>query len=86
MLLNEFLKEHRKVQELEAKIAQQQRDFESTTVQQQKDLQLGFPQEEAEIHALASQLQKVEQRGSKRFESMNPDSQPIRERGVCLLF
>jgi hypothetical protein len=27
MLLNEFLKEHRKVQELEATIAQQQKDF-----------------------------------------------------------
>jgi hypothetical protein len=27
MLLNEFLKEHRKVQELEARLAQQQRDF-----------------------------------------------------------
>ena len=27
MLLNEFLKEHRKVQELEARIAQQQKEF-----------------------------------------------------------
>jgi Chaperone of endosialidase len=34
MLLNEFLKEHRKVQELEATIAQQQKDF----AQQQKEI------------------------------------------------
>jgi hypothetical protein len=29
MLLNEFLKEHRKVQDLEATVAQQQKSFES---------------------------------------------------------
>jgi hypothetical protein len=34
MLLNEFLKEHRKVQELEANAAQQQRNF----VEQQKQI------------------------------------------------
>jgi len=40
MLLNEFLKEHRKVEELEAAAAQQQKDFEATTTQQQKEIQL----------------------------------------------
>jgi len=44
MLLNEFLKEHRKVQELETNAADQQRNF----VQQQK-----------QINALAAALQKV---------------------------
>ena len=34
LVLNEFLKEHRKVQELEAAIAQQQKDF----AQQQKEI------------------------------------------------
>jgi hypothetical protein len=29
MLLNEFLKEHRKVENLEATVAQQQKDFEA---------------------------------------------------------
>jgi hypothetical protein len=48
MLLNEFLKEHRKVQELEATVAQQQKDFRATTAQQQK-----------EIEALSAGLQKV---------------------------
>jgi trimeric autotransporter adhesin len=45
MLLNEFLKEHRKIEEQdcrlqtqEATIAQQQRDFQSTIAQQQKEI------------------------------------------------
>jgi septal ring factor EnvC (AmiA/AmiB activator) len=55
MLLNEFLKEHRKVQELEstvakqgAAIAQQQKDFEANTAHQQE-----------QIEALTGGLQKV---------------------------
>ena len=31
MLLNEFLKEHRKVEELESAMAQQRKDFEAAT-------------------------------------------------------
>ena len=31
MLLNEFVKEHRKVEEQEAKIVQQRKDFQATT-------------------------------------------------------
>jgi trimeric autotransporter adhesin len=48
MLLNEFLKEHRKVQELEATVAQQQKSFQSKLAEQDK-----------QIEALASGLQKV---------------------------
>ncbi len=48
MLLNEFLKEHRRVQELEATIAQQQKDF-----------QFKFGEQEKQIEALASGLQRV---------------------------
>jgi hypothetical protein len=44
MLLNEFLKEHRKVQELEATVAHQQKSF---------------ARQQAQIEALASGLQKV---------------------------
>ena len=36
MLLNEFLKEHRKVQELEAKAARQQKQIEALTAGLQK--------------------------------------------------
>jgi hypothetical protein len=46
MLLNEFLKEHRKVQELEANAAQQQRQIEALTAGLQKvsaQLELGKP-------------------------------------------
>jgi hypothetical protein len=48
MLLNEFLKEHRKVQELQATIAKQQKDFQATASHQQK-----------QIEALTMGLQKV---------------------------
>ena len=48
MLLNEFLKEHKKVQEQGATIAQQRRDFEVAIAKQQK-----------QIEALTAALQKV---------------------------
>jgi uncharacterized protein YeeX (DUF496 family) len=48
MMLNEFLKEHRKVEELKATVAQQKNDFESRLAEQQK-----------QINALALGLQKV---------------------------
>jgi uncharacterized coiled-coil protein SlyX len=48
MLLNEFLKEHRKIQELEATVAKQQKDFQATATHQQK-----------QIEALTEGLQKV---------------------------
>jgi hypothetical protein len=51
MLLNEFLKEHRKVQELEAAIAQQQKDF----AQQQKEIRALA----ASLKEQALQVQKV---------------------------
>ena len=48
MLLNEFLKEHKKVQEQGATIIQQRKDFEAALAQQQK-----------QIEALTAGLQKV---------------------------
>jgi hypothetical protein len=48
MLLNEFLKEHGKVQQLEATVAQQRKRFESSLAEQ-----------EAKIKALTSGLQQV---------------------------
>jgi septal ring factor EnvC (AmiA/AmiB activator) len=62
MLLNEFLKEHRNVQELKAAVAKQ----EMTIAQQQKEFQSTVTQQQKEIRALtaslkeqASQIQKV---------------------------
>ena len=40
MLLNEFLKEHRRVEELKSAMAQQRKDFEAAIVQQQKQPRL----------------------------------------------
>ena len=39
MLLNEFLKEHRKVEELEVKLAQQQKDFTARFEEQDAKIQ-----------------------------------------------
>jgi len=47
-LLNEFLKEHKKVQEQETTIAQLKKDLQSTAASQQK-----------QIEALTASLQKV---------------------------
>ena len=73
MLLNEFLKEHRKVEEQEATItqlkssaskqeatvAQQQKDFQSTVAKLQKDFQLTAAHQQKQIEALTAGLQKV---------------------------
>ena len=55
MLLNEFLKEHKKVAEQQATIA----ELKSTVAQQQKTFQSRLAQQEKQIEALASGLQKV---------------------------
>jgi hypothetical protein len=62
MLLNEFLKEHREVQDLKAAAVKQEAtiaDLESTVVNQEKDFQLKFAKQEKQIEALTLGLQKV---------------------------
>src|SRR5205814_8317625 len=39
MLLNEFLKEHQKVEKLECTVAKQEKDFKATVAQQQKQIE-----------------------------------------------
>jgi hypothetical protein len=75
MLLNEFLKEHHKVAELEGTIAQQQKDFQSALALQKKDLQASIAEQQDEIKSLAvglkeqgDQLRKV----SNQFEINKP--------------
>jgi hypothetical protein len=63
MLLNEFLKEHRRVQELEATVAQQKRDSEAIAVRQQK-----------QIEALTAGLQKV----SAQLELNKPAARTVK--------
>jgi Chaperone of endosialidase len=57
MLLNEFLKEHRKVEELEATLANQQENFQSTTQRQQREIEAVT----ASLKQQALQIQKVSQ-------------------------
>jgi uncharacterized coiled-coil protein SlyX len=76
MLLNEFLKEHRRVEEQEAAIAdlrsamaQQRKDFETAMAQQQKQLQALT----ASLKEQASQIQKV----SAQIEVSTPTPQTV---------
>ena len=55
MLLNEFLKEHRKVQELEATITK----LKSSVAQHKKEFQVTVAQQQKQIEALTAGLQKV---------------------------
>ena len=66
MLLNEFLKEHRRVREQEATIAQQRQDFEAAIAQQRKDfeatitkLEKGIETVTVRLNEQAAQIQKV---------------------------
>ena len=55
MLLNEFLKEHRKVQELEMNAGQQQKHFESALAKQETTIE----KQQKQIEALTATVQKV---------------------------
>jgi len=62
MLLNEFLKEYRKVQEQNSKIQQQEAtitELKSTVAQQQKDFQATAAHQQKQIEAVTAGLQKV---------------------------
>jgi len=62
MLLNEFIKEHRTVQEQEATIVQLKKDFQATAARQQE-----------QIEALTAGLQRV----SAQVEMSRPASQMV---------
>ena len=55
MLLNEFLKEHKSVQDQGAAIARRREEFETVLAEQQKDIETLT----ATVRAQASQIQKV---------------------------
>jgi len=69
MLLNEFLKEHRKIEEQEATITQ----LKSTVAQQQKEFQFTATRQQEQIAALSAGLQKV----SAQFALKKPVSQTV---------
>jgi len=66
MLLNEFLKEHHKVEELEATVAQQRKDFKAAIAKLEETLT-------AQLKEHAAQIQKV----SAQLETSNPASQVV---------
>jgi hypothetical protein len=69
MLLNEFLKEHRKVQEQEATITQ----LKSTVAQQNQNFQATFAQLTARLEQQEAQIQKV----STQLEASKPAAQVV---------
>jgi O-acetylhomoserine/O-acetylserine sulfhydrylase-like pyridoxal-dependent enzyme len=69
MLLNEFLKERRKVQQLEASVAQMQKDSQSTSALQQKEIMALT----ATLRDHASQIQKV----SEQLELSKPSPRTV---------
>ena len=69
MLLNEFLKEHRKVEQQEASITQQRQDFEAAIAQQRKEIKTLA----VTVKEQASQIQKV----SAQLEMSKPAPQTV---------
>jgi len=68
MLLNEFLKEHHKVENLEVTVAQQQKDFQAATTQQQKEFESKLGAQQKQIEALTAGLQRM----SAQLATANP--------------
>jgi hypothetical protein len=69
MLLNEFLKQHRKVQGIEVIVTQQKKDFEATVAQQEKEIQSIT----ASLREQAAEIQQV----SARLRSSGPAPQVV---------
>ena len=69
MLLNEFLKEHKKVEEQRASIG----ELKSTVAQQKKDFQATAAHQQEQIEALTPDLQKV----SAQIEATKPAPQMV---------
>ncbi len=63
MLLNEFLKEHSKVQQLEATVAQQRNDFETTITELKKEMKrfaARFEEQDARIQKISTRVELSE--------------------------
>jgi hypothetical protein len=57
MLLNEFLKAHRKIEEQEAIIAQQRKDFKATIAKIQETVNARLDEQAAQIQSVRAQVQ-----------------------------
>jgi septal ring factor EnvC (AmiA/AmiB activator) len=69
MVLNEFLKEHKRVEKQEATITQLKNDFQTVSTQQRKEIQFLS----AQIKEQAAQIQKV----SAQLEASKPAPQVV---------
>jgi len=69
MLLNEFLKEHRRVGKLEATVMQQQKGSQAATAEQQREIRALT----ARLEQQALQIQKV----SAQLEASKPAPQVV---------
>jgi hypothetical protein len=79
MLLNEFLKEHRKIEGLEATAAKQKKRFEATIAEQQKESQ-SIAAQQKEIQALAATVKEQAsqiQRVSAQLDASNAPPQVV---------
>jgi len=72
MLLNEFLKEHKKVEKQEATITRLTNDFQTVSTQQRNEIQLLS----AQLKEQAAQIQKV----SAQLEASKPAPQVVNNR------
>ena len=73
MLLNEFLKEHRRVQEQERTIAQQREDFEATIAQQRKHFEVTIAGLEKGMETVTVRLDEQAAQIQKVTAQINPD-------------
>jgi hypothetical protein len=72
MLLNEFLKEHRRVEELKSAMAQERKDFKAAIVQQQKTaeaLVARLNQQEARIQKVSAQIEMAKSKSQMLVEN-----------------
>ena len=77
MLLNEFLKEHNKVEEQATTIAQQRKDFQTSIIKlgatiadQQKQYQSQIAEQQRQIKALSAALQKLDAKMEMRSAAL----------------
>jgi hypothetical protein len=63
MLLNEFLKEHKKVEQLQATVAQQRKDFQAAIAKVKEAVTAQLDEQSAQIQRVNAQLElsKAEQ-------------------------
>jgi Chaperone of endosialidase len=73
MLLNEFLKEHRKVESVEAAVGHQQKEFQAAIAGQRKEFEATISQQQRQIEPLTTSLQGV----SSQLEVRRPAPQLV---------